>query len=31
MMQIITAEEAATLSTDEINARIREALTYDDY
>ena len=31
MTQIITAEEAATLSVDEINSRIREALTYDDY
>lgn len=31
MTQIITAEEAATLSADEINQRLREALTYDDY
>ncbi len=31
MTQILTAEEAATLSVDEINRRIREALTYDDY
>ena len=31
MTQIITAEEAATLSAEEINARIREALTYDEY
>ena len=31
MTQIITAEEAAALSVDEINARIKEALTYDDY
>lgn len=31
MTQIITAEEAATLSVDEINARIKEALNYDDY
>ena len=29
--QIITAEEAATLSVAEINRRIREALQYDDY
>ena len=31
MTQIITAEEAETLSTEEINARIRESLQYDDY
>ena len=31
LTQIITAEEAQTLSVDEINTRIREALTYDDY
>ena len=31
LTQIITAEEAATLSVDDINTRIREALTYDDY
>ena len=31
MTQIITAEEAQTLSTAEINERIKAALTYDDY
>ncbi len=31
MTQIITAEEAASLSPDEINKRLREALTYDEY
>ncbi len=31
LTQIITAEEAATLSSDELNRRIREALQYDDY
>ena len=31
LTQIITAEEAKTLSIDEINTRIREALTYDEY
>ena len=31
MTQIITAEEAATLSVEEINERIKEALTYDEY
>lgn len=29
--QIITAEEAATLSVDEINERLRKAFIYDDY
>ena len=29
--QILTAEEAATLPAEEINRRIREAMTYDDY
>ena len=31
MTQILTAEQAATLSPDEINRILREALTYDDY
>jgi len=31
MTQIITAEEASTLSAEEINARIRAALEYDEY
>ena len=31
LTQIITAEEAETLSVDEINTRIREALSYDEY
>ena len=29
--QILTAEDIARMSIDEINARVREALTYDDY
>jgi len=29
--QVLTAEDAATLSVDEINAKIRDALTYDEY
>ncbi|MBE6596381.1 MAG: 1-acyl-sn-glycerol-3-phosphate acyltransferase [Ruminococcaceae bacterium] len=31
MTQILTAEEIESLSVDEINARIREALTYNEY
>ena len=31
MTLTLTAEEAATLSVDEINTRIREAMTYNDY
>lgn len=31
MTQIITAEEAKTLSADDINRRIKEALSYDEY
>lgn len=31
MTQIITAEEAATLSADELNEKIRSALAYDEY
>ena len=31
LTQIITAEEAATLSVSELNERIRNALVYDDY
>ena len=31
LTKILTAEEAATLPVDEINARIRAALEYDDY
>ncbi len=29
--QVLTAEESATLSVEEINARIRDAFAYDDY
>jgi hypothetical protein len=31
MTQIFTAEELAAATTDEINARIRDVFTYDDY
>ena len=31
LTQVLTAEEASTLSVDEINARIRKAFEYDDY
>ena len=31
MTQIITAEQAAAMSVDEINAAVRQALQYDDY
>ena len=31
LKQVLTAEEAATLSVEEINARLREAFVYDEY